>query len=86
MADELRMYSSLIVVVYYWMIAPDILNQDVLENLGETVLVIIDLEKVFSGNVVMLIVLYQMKRQLGCLLNLVHLECRCALPNMEDVL
>ena len=35
---------------------------------------------------VMLIVLYQMKRQLGRLVNLVRLECRCALPNMEDVL
>ena len=35
---------------------------------------------------VMLLVLYQMKRQFGRLLNFVHLECRCALPNMEDVL
>ena len=33
----------------------------------------------------MLIVLYQMKRQLVRLLNLVHLECRSVLPNMVDV-
>ena len=52
-------------------------------------LVIFDLKKVLKeGKVflVMLIVLYQIKRQLGHLLNLVHLEYRCALPNMEDVL
>ena len=48
-------------------------------------LVIIDLkeEKVLLA---MLIVLYQMKRQGSRLLNLVHLECTCVLPNMEDVL
>ena len=52
-------------------------------------LVIFDSKKVLEERkvfLVMLIVLYQMKRQLGRLLNLVHLECRCALPNMEDVL
>ena len=40
-------------------------------------------EKVF---LVMLIVLYQMKRHFGLLLNFVPLECRCALTNMEDVM
>ena len=71
------------------MIVPDILNGDVEKNLGEKVLAIFDLEKVLKeGKVflVMLIVLYQMERQMGRLLSLVHHECRCALPNMEDVL
>ena len=52
-------------------------------------LVIFDLEKVLKeGKVfaVMWIVLHQMKLQLGRLLNLVHFDYRCALPNMEDVL
>ena len=52
-------------------------------------MVIFDSKKVLKeGKVflVMLIVLYQMKRQSGRSLYLVHLECRCALPNMEDVL
>ena len=52
-------------------------------------MVISDLKKVLKeGKVfrVMLIVLYQMKHQLGCLPNLVHREGICALPNMEDVL
>ena len=50
---------------------------------------IFDLEKLLKERKVflaMLIVLYQMKRQLGHLLNLVHLECKYVLPNMEDVL
>ena len=71
------------------MIVPDILNQDVSENLEEKVLVIFDLEKVLKEAkvfLVMLLVLYQIKRQLGRLLNLVHLEFRCALPIMGDVL
>ena len=49
---------------------------------------IFDFEKVLKeGRVfqVMVIVLYQIKQHIGRLLNLVHLECRCALPNMEDV-
>ena len=49
-------------------------------------LVLFDLKKVLKeGKVflVMSIVLYQMKRQLDCLLNYVHLEYRCALPNMD---
>ena len=33
-----------------------------------------------------LIMLYRMRRQLVRLLNLVHLEFRCVLPNMGDVL
>ena len=52
-------------------------------------MVIFDLMKVLKEAklfLVMLIVLYRMKRQLGCLLNLVHLECICALHNMKDVL
>ena len=60
-----------------------------LESYREKVLVIFDLKKVLKeGKVflVRLIVLYQMKRQLARLLILVHLECRCGLLNMEDVL
>ena len=52
-------------------------------------LLIFDLKKVLKEGklfLVMLIVLYRMKGYLGRLLSLVHLECRCALPNMEDVL
>ena len=52
-------------------------------------MVISDLKKVLKeGKVfrVMLIVLYRMKHQLGCLPNLVHCEGICALANMEDVL
>ena len=89
LVEVLRMYSNQIVVLYFWMIVRDILNEDVEKNLGENLLVIFDLEKVLKeGKVflVMLIVLYQKKRQLGRLLNWVHLECRCALPNIEDVL
>ena len=44
---------------------------------------IFDLEKVLREGKVFLvrsIVLYQMKRQLGRSLNLVHLECKCVCP------
>ena len=52
-------------------------------------MVIFDLMKVSREGKMFLVlwtVLYRMKRQLGCLLNLVHRECICVLPNMEDVL
>ena len=60
-----------------------------LENLAEKVLKLFDLKEVLrEGKVflVMLIVFYQMRRQLGRLLSLVHPECRCVSSNMEDVL
>ena len=49
-------------------------------------LVIFDLKKVFRELkvfLVILIVLYRMKRQLACLLSLIHSEGICLLPNME---
>ena len=48
---------------------------------------IFDLKKVLKEEkvfLVVLIVLYQMKCLLGRLLNFSYLECRCAIPNMED--
>ena len=85
----LRMYSNLIVVVYYEMVVVDIVNQGLWEKLREKLMGIFDLKKVLKEGkmfLVKLIVLYQMKRQLGRLLYSVHLGCRYALPNMEDVL
>ena len=51
-------------------------------------LVIFDLSRVLKEGktfLVMLIVLYQIKRQYVRLLNLVHFECMSVLPNMVGV-
>ena len=68
------------------MIVLDIERQ---ENLVEDLVAIFDLRKVLSVVIVflaILIMLYRMKCQLVRLLNLAHLEYRCVLPNMGDVL
>ena len=87
--EVLRMCSGLIVVGYYKMIVLDIERQVFRKIKTKKVLMMFDLKKVFREVkvfLVILIMLYQMKHQLGRLLNLVHLECRCVLSNRGDVL
>ena len=71
-----------------WMIVLGIYRQDMLENLGEKMLVIFDLLKVLmEGKVfrISLKMLCQKKYLLVCLLYLVHLNCMSVMSNMVGV-